>query len=469
MFYDVPQIDALLAGLGPGGSATNVVWPAIATNIPVNIQASTNGLVVSLSTVTNPVFSYVVANSSTNDPTFGATSFDGRSGAILGLAVNAGTDSTHGGQINGAGINAKSASDIVIGSGTPFTADHNGNVHWSGVATGNGGEITNLAGNGRSITNIESPNPLSYLDLQNVPLQLSARSWVGNLKLMERLQNTLNYTNILPLADTNTVDTRLIDLITNGAYGTCIVLSNGVYNIGNTTVVMNAGITILGQSVSNTIIYKQGNFLGGLSGGITARRDCCLANFTLNEIGAATTYTSGIVVDPGTYQDNFGILIVNVVALCDSDSGRFINFNGELRAYNSWFDSHWDGWVMDSAAPGSQLCVYNDYHNNDTTKSLHSNPDGNRPMRSAAYLTAYYSTFVAKDAFNPGDETADVCVGPCGPGVFLGDCIFSLTTGGDNSQGDVVGQVVGATTSMTIVSGGTYDATKFLNKVRILQ
>jgi hypothetical protein len=323
-----------------------------------------------------------------------------------------------------------------------------------------------------NVTNVQSPSPLAYLNLQNVPFQLTNRMGVGNLKIMERLSSVINYTNILPLASTNTIDTRLIDLLTNAAYGTCIVLSNGTYNIGSNAIVMAPGVMVIGQSTSNTIMWKiplGGGTSATSTSGITPRRDCCLANFTLYEQAGAASFTSGIQLDNSPYADNFGILVANVVFLEDTDSSRFIAFNGEIETYNCWCESHWDGWVLDGTAPGSRILAYNNYHLNDVTKSIHTNPDGDRPIRNAANFKAYYSTFVAKDTFNPGDADS-VCVGPCGVGVFLGDCIFSLMTTSDPAQTQV-GQVVSgiSTPSMTIVSGGTYDASKLVGKVRILQ
>jgi hypothetical protein len=114
-------------------SATNVIWPVAGTNT----TARTNALTVAVDLAASPTLAGKLVVNGTTNTEYGTTSIEARNGTVVASSLH----TTSGQTVDSNGFNAGNTGSIAIGDGTPFQADFNGNVQWSGTATGdiNGG------------------------------------------------------------------------------------------------------------------------------------------------------------------------------------------------------------------------------------------------------------------------------------------------------------------------------------------
>ena len=297
----------------------------------------------------------------------------------------------------------------------------------------------------------------------SLPWHRVEHSAYGIDTLRTLMQSVTNYTFRSPLSDTNTVDSDLITALQTQGSNNCIVLTNGVYYIGTNAVRMSAGSVLIGQDMSNVVVYGRGPAPDNSSGVIRINDGCTVANLTGSTIPSPASpknYTKAFEFFGGGYANDVTntAYIINTLSFSDSDT---IRGGGKVQVLNSCVHGKWDGFFLESLTVTNPALIYNCYGFCDDT-SL--NPDILLADVHALRLTGlkvdvWYSDFVATDNVL-GNGSVAAAIEPICTANFY-NCSFTPGTNGAANDGDFAVEI-GSGANCTI-TGGTYDPAKISN------
>ena len=278
--------------------------------------------------------------------------------------------------------------------------------------------------------------------------------WFGRYKglglatLSDRIKSATNFVFYSALADTNTIDHTLRNYISNSVPNTCLVLSNGIYNIGTNELIASRRLMILGQSFSNTVLYASSN-----GAGILMREGFTAGNLAAIPMARSNWYSSPFYTSDA-YADNTNIYIINVNLLTDTDSARFSPNSNRVDAVmmNVRAITKWDGPLFEGTNTSSHLWLHNCWFTSDDS-TLSTGFDGNvRTLRfNSGTLMAQHCKF---EATGTGQIEADATIFSTGGGLqsaTLEDCILTAS----NPGGDAWEMINGTAVSVSI-QGGNY-------------
>lgn len=308
-------------------------------------------------------------------------------------------------------------------------------------------------------------NVPSWLATQALPWRINGdKKWIGYQAILDRIRtNCTTFTNRAALGS-NTVDATLISMISNSAAGTCICLSNGVYNIGtNELLTLTNGVSLIGQSMSNTIITW-------FSNGPNQNTSCRISNNT-SLINLTVWSPAGLWFNQCITGGGSNMFLGNVLCIGDTDTIRFDLSKGgagKSQMFNVAAYGHWDSIFPSQGSATAESFMLNCYSFADDT-SVSGSYDGNtRAMRTGqGRLTCQWCTLEVTNTARAVTFAID-CVEVDANGAYG---IFHECTFIDNPVGSGFNpplHIENANNTPQNVSGGVYDATKFTaNKVFI--
>jgi hypothetical protein len=201
-------------------------------------------------------------------------------------------------------------------------------------------------------------------------------AYMGHEVLQERFATRARGFRRFAALGIGVTNSALVSCITTSPPGTLILLSNGVHNIGGANVVLATNCFLLGESMSNTVVYgsERATRLVTASGST-------LANFT---------YTNFTSAGPGDYNGGIGnappmtnmndVVIVNLMLFGMEDTFRYNNGLFDVKIYNSLAFGRWDNLTCNGNSPETRMLLCNCYFYTDDT-SIGNPYDGIRGIR----------------------------------------------------------------------------------------
>lgn len=215
---------------------------------------------------------------------------------------------------------------------------------------GDGSGLTGLAAGGvtagSTLTNVTSvggeqkDNAVwmeGLLAAQHLPSHMMPYRGIGNAVFLERFRT--NATNVIRFGPSGygTYASAVVAAITNSPEHTCVYLSNGVYNLGDSNLAIAANVMVCGESVSNVLLYtplpstKLGFADNAALGNVTFSNSAPVGN---------ASYTAGIGNFDST--NRTGILLNNAIIMGREDAIRFNSSSNSVEFYNVAGLSRWD-------------------------------------------------------------------------------------------------------------------------------
>ena len=148
---------------------------------------------------------------------------------------------------------------------------------------------------------------------------LREKSIPGFLNLQGKLFGITNYVLVTP----TTPYATFTNVLWSSPPNTCVMLQDGLYNLGTNYVTTTTNIVIIGQSISNTIIYVGGPNPLNTSGTLRLFDGCTIANLSFtctNYTGYASPLSIAGGAPDGTATNT--VSVINVKAYGDSDTIR---------------------------------------------------------------------------------------------------------------------------------------------------
>lgn len=261
-----------------------------------------------------------------------------------------------------------------------------------------------LAGTGGTATNGLG----DFTSFQTLPNFMTNYAYMGHEVLQERIATRARAFRRFAALGIGVTNSALVSCITTSPPGTLILLSNGVHNIGGANVVLATNCFLLGESMSNTVVY----------GSARATRLVTASGSTL----ANLTYTNFASAGPGDYNGGIGnappmtnmndVVIVNLMLFGMEDTFRYNYGLFDVKIYNCLSFGRWDNLTCSGNSHETRMLLCNCYFYTDDTCS--GNPfDGIRGLRfgGSGTLTVNHcivTNWLGGTIFAPTDSTGIV-------------------------------------------------------------
>lgn len=311
-------------------------------------------------------------------------------------------------------------------------------------------------------------NGFDITQTKSLPTLIQSYPAEGWSFFSERLLKCTNVVYVAPQASADEPDTAAIALLTNTAPFTCLAFSNGLYNLGTSSIPISPNIVVFGQDFSNTVFFST-----NCNAIVLQQRGSTLANLCISNQPSTGT-------DP-VYQVPWGtpgtgihtnIALVQCLLLGDTDALRPQSPTNTISLYTVWAESRWDGIVWQSADRGNRLFGYNSAFKGDDT-SLNSYSGETRAFAvNLENVELHHCTIIGTNSTGQAIATYAVVqaagfVGDLAATHTYVDCKFFSGTSGDDYD-----FFNGAIKTNWLV-GGTFKTNKFggalASQIRIAQ